>query len=307
MRALALLVAALVVASCAAVPAPAVGAPLQRHAAAPTHEMGGMTDAGSARFAMGPCESGGPPLGAIPAGPPAWCFPLVAGVSTAHSSANSWIDDFDSGMDHAAFPKTYRVFEAAKPASTITLTRHFMHNAHWMVDVAGSGAPPDEYEGERRDALIGTHWGGALMRPDRTFRFADGRLVVEFDMAAGMLAYHDGWPEIVVTTAAAPTGSEVDPIHAIGIFGGAPSVGLRLYTDRTALSSAYDATGRIFELSSERNEGASVSFGGSPSTPPLAAPFPPFPPPHPATPRREPLPPQPTTESVQVWSDRGRY
>src|SRR5258708_14062950 len=34
--------------------------------------------------------------------------------STAHSSANSWIDDFDSGMDHAAFPKTYRVFKAIR-------------------------------------------------------------------------------------------------------------------------------------------------------------------------------------------------
>ena len=81
----------------------------------------------------------------------------------------------------------------------MTLTKHFLHNGHWMVDVAGIGAPPDEYEGDRRDAIIATHWGGGLVRPDRTFRFVDGTLVVEFDVAAGMLAYHDGWPEIVVT------------------------------------------------------------------------------------------------------------
>src|SRR5258708_11326673 len=241
MRAVALSGAALAVASWAAVTAPAVGAPLQRHAAAPTHDMGGMTDAGSARCGMGPCEPGGRPLGAVPAGPPAWCFPLVAGVSTARSTANSWVDAFDSGTDHAAFPTTYRVFEAARRASTITQTRHFMHNGHWMVDVAGIRAPPDEYEGERRDAQLGTHWGGALVRPDRNFRFVDGRLVVEFDMAAGMLAYHDGWPEIVVTTAAAPTGREGGPVHAIGILGGAPRGGLRAHTARRPPRSPYAA------------------------------------------------------------------
>lgn len=221
---------------------------------------------------MGPCEPSTAPLGAIPAGPPAWCFPLVAGVSTARSAANSWVDLFDSGPEHARFPTTYRVFEAAR-SSTVTLTRHFTHNGHWMVDVAGKGATPDEYEGDRRDALTATHWGGGMVRPDRTFRFAGGTLTVEFDMAAGMLAYHDGWPEIVVTTAAAPTGVDVDPTHAIGVFGGAPSVGMRLYTDRIALSSAYDATGRLFEVSSERTEGAAHSFGGAPSTPALAAAF----------------------------------
>ena len=224
------------------------------------------------RLSMGPCEPSESPLGAVPAGPPAWCFPLVAGVSTARSGANSWVDLFDSGLDHARFPTTYRVFEAAR-ASTVTLTRHFTHNGHWMVDVAGKGAAPGEYEGDRRDALAATHWGGGMVRPDRTFRFAGGTLTVEFDMAAGMLAYHDGWPEIVVTTADRPTGIDVDPTHAIGVFGGAPSAGVRLYTDRAVQSSAYDATGRLFELSSERSEGAAVSFGGSASTPALTAAF----------------------------------
>lgn len=231
-----------------------------------------MPDPAADRMSMGPCEPSASPLGAIPTGPPAWCIGLVAGVSTARSSVNSWEDLFDSGLDHARFPSSYRVFEAAR-ASTVTLTRHFIHNGHWMVDVAETGALPDEYEGDRRDALLATHWGGGMVRPDRTFRFADGRLTVEFDMAAGMLAYHDGWPEIVVTTAAAPTGNDADPTHAIGVFGGAPSVGMRLYTDRTALSSAYGATGRLFEVSSERGAGAAVRVGGAPSTPALAAAF----------------------------------
>lgn len=271
--------------------------------------MGGMTDptsAGADRFSMGPCEPSAVPLGAVPAGPPAWCVPLVSGVSTARSGANSWVDLFDGGLDHARFPATYRVFEAAR-ASTVALTRHFTHNGHWMVDVAGKGSPPDEYEGDRRDALAATHWGGGMVRPDRTFRFADGRLVVEFDMAAGMLAYHDGWPEIVVTTAAAPTGIEVDPTHAIGVFGGAPSVGLRLYTDRTALSSAYDRSGRIFELSSERSEGAAVDVGGSPSTPALAAAFRLCRPDDPDTACRDHFRVELAKDAVRLWANGTLY
>jgi hypothetical protein len=265
-RTITIALAALIAASCASTPSPRSEPP--RRAA--SHDMGPTADRAMDRASMGPCEPSMPPLGAIPAGPPAWCLPLAASSSTARPTASSWIDLFDGGADHAAFPASYKVFEAARPASTVTLTRHFLHNGHWMVDVAGRGAPPDEYEGDRRDAIQATHWGGGLVRPDRTFRFIDGRLTVEFDVAAGMLAYHDGWPEIVVTTANAPTGVEVDPTHAIGIFGGSPSVGLRLYTDRTALSSAYGRSGRIFELSSERSEGA-TSFGGLPSTAALSA------------------------------------
>lgn len=259
------------------------------------------------RVSMGPCEPSMPPLGAVPAGPPAWCLPLGAGVSTARSGANSWVDLFDSGLDHAAFPSTYTVFEAARPSSTVGLTKHFLHNGHWMVDVAGTGAPPDEYEGDRRDAVVATHWGGGLVRPDRTFRFADGKLTVEFDVAAGMLAYHDGWPEIVVTTASHPTGIDLEPTHAIGIFGDAPSVGMRLYTDRTALSSAYDASGRIFELSSALSEGAAKSFGGSPSTPALAAAWHLCAPDDADTVCRDRFRAEFTTDSVKLWANGVLY
>ncbi len=272
----------------------------------PGHGIEGMTSPTANRTSMGPCEPAAPPLGAIPPGPPAWCLPLDAGVSTARSSANGWVDAFDGGFDHARFPTTYRVFEAAR-SSTVTLTRHFVHNGHWMVDVAGTGALPDEYEGDRRDTLLATHWGGGLVRPDRTFRFADGRLSVEFEVAAGMLAYHDGWPEIVVTTAAAPTGLDADPIHAIGIFGGAPSVGLRLYTDRTALSSAYDAGGRIFELSSERSEGATTSFGGAPASAALAAAFRLCAPAEPDTACRDRFRVEFTSDSVTLWANGTLY
>lgn len=228
-------------------------------------------------MSMGSCRPSDPPIGAVPPVPPAWCSTLRSGIATSVSGPNSWVDAFDSGAEMTAFPAGYAVFENARP-SIVLRSRHFAHNGHWMVDVAGRDDDPALYEGDPRDLEAGTHYGGALVRPDRTFRFVDGRLIVEFEVAAGMLAYHDAWPEIVVTTAAAPTGTETDPLHAIGIFGGAPAVGCRLYTDRTSSCSAYDGSGRaldeggrIFQLSAERGEGAATHRGGAPLDPALAA------------------------------------
>ena len=219
----------------------------------------------------GLCDRNPPHLGAIPPMAAAWCLPLVAGANTAVSGKNSWVDLFQSGLNHAQIADGYRVFETARD-SRIFRTKHFAHNGHWMVDVAGSGNLPGEYAEDLRDLLPAVNWGGGLMRPDRTFRFSGGRFVIEFDVAAGMLAYREGWPEVVLTTAAAPTGVEVDQLHAIGLFGGAASVGCRLYTDRTSNCSAYDSSGRhygdggrIFELSAERHEDARVAFGGAPT------------------------------------------
>jgi hypothetical protein len=209
--------------------------------------------------------------------PAAWCLPLMTGRNTAVTGTNSWVDSFESGLSHAQMSDGYRVFEQARD-SRIFRTKHFAHNGHWMVDVAGSGNPIGEYAEDLRDLLPAVNWGGALMRPDRTFRFSEGRFVVEFDVAAGMLAYREGWPEVVLSTAAAPTGIEVDQLHAIGLFGGAASAGCRLYTDRTSNCSAYDATGRhygdggrLFELSAERDEQAKFAFGGAPTQSSLAA------------------------------------
>ena len=306
MRAVAVLSAAILFASCMS----SLGQSAAPRRVAPsiaTHDMSAADGAEMDRVSMGRCEPSMSPLGAVPPGPPAWCLPLASGVSTARPTANGWVDRFDSGLEHAAFPSTYRVFEAGRPSSTVTLTKHFLHNGHWMVDVAGRGAPPDEYQGDPRDAILGTHWGGGLVRPDRTFRFVDGKLTVEFEMAAGMLAYRDGWPEIVVTTAGAPTGIDADPTHAIGVFGGAPSVGMRLYTDRTARSSAYDENGRIFELSTERSDGATTSVGGSPSTAELAAAFRLCQPTDPDTACRDRFRVEFTNNSVALWANGTRY
>ncbi len=231
-------------------------------------------DAAADLYAMSRCAPAEPPVGAVPPSAPAWCGPLAPGANTAVTGANSWTDGFDGGQDHAALPASYRVFEAAR-SSNVFRTRHFMHNGHWMVDIAGRGDPPGQYEGDPRDAQTGDNWGGGMLSPEKSFRFEGGRLVVRFDAAAGTQAYNDAWPEIIVTTAAAPTGVQTDPIHAIGVFGGAPAVGCRLYNDRTSNCSAFDGSGRaideggrVFELSAGRSEGAASAMGGSPTTAP---------------------------------------
>ena len=256
--------------------APAALPPVTAAGAAHGHATGAGAGDGSL-LSMGTCRPAEPPRGAVPPGPPAWCTALASAVATGEEGPDRWVDGFRSGVALGVFPPGYTVFEAVRP-STVFRTKHFVHNEHWMVDVAGRADPPTEYEGDPRDLETGSHYGGGMVRPDRSFRFTGGRLVIEFDVAAGMLAYHDGWPEVVVTTAPRPTGIETDPLHAIGVFGGAPAVGCRLYTDRTANCSAYDGTGRgiaaggrVFELSADSSGGAARAYGGAPKTAALAA------------------------------------
>jgi len=211
------------------------------------------------RPARSECAPQQVPIGAVaPAPPPAWCQDLARGKPTFRASENTWLDTFDNGQQHAAMAAGYRVFEAARP-SEVWRSKHFMHSGHWMVDVAARGNPPGQYEGDARDVVLGRNWGGSLMRPEQAFHFADGRLVVEVDVSASMEAYAlDAWPEIVVAAADAPTGRETDPLHAIGVFGGAPSVGCQLRPDRRPVCTGYDGSGRsaveggrIFELAGE--------------------------------------------------------
>lgn len=207
-----------------------------------------------------PCRSwpSGLPVGALPPATPAWCGPLAQGDPTFVEGPNAWLDEFDHGLEHAALGDGYRVFEREGPS--INKALHFRHNDHWMVDVNGvdqdGGAP--------------WNFGGALMRPDRAFRFQSGTLVVEVDVAAGIAEYGGAaWPEIVVTTAPAPSGI-VDDGYAYGVFKGHWTVGCRLQSSRQPICALYDDTGRgagsggrTFEISSFQHEGAQA-FGGGP-------------------------------------------
>lgn len=212
------------------------------------------------------CEA--PPVGALEPARPAWCYAsLEPSRASVSSGPNSWLDGFASATEHAALPSAYRVFEA-DPSSPYRSV-HFVHNGHWMVDIRSAGVAADQYVGGRPKVGEPSDFGGALMRPDRTFRAERGRLVVEADTAASMEAYFDAWPEIVITTAPGPT-STIDPRFTYGIFGGHPVVGCRLMSDRIPVCAAFGPTAAMFDLAHDRSPGGAV-FGGLPTGPATSA------------------------------------
>ncbi|MCA9736753.1 MAG: hypothetical protein KC645_03955, partial [Gemmatimonadetes bacterium] len=216
------------------------------------------------------CESAGPP--AEPTGPegvadgcaeiallgaptpvaPAWCRELVTGPGTAASGPNRWTDDFDHHLSFASVDDAYRVFDHAPAFSPDCSARHFRHNEHWMADVGTDGCE------------------GVLLRPDRTFRFEGGRLVVEATVAAGIGEYGGRvWPEIVVTTAPEPTARGNSDLYAYAQFPGSWSFGCRLQSERVPICALFDdsgrgTAGRTFEISFFQHEGATRVYGGEP-------------------------------------------
>jgi hypothetical protein len=202
------------------------------------------------------------PLGSI------WCFELndaPAGL-TSVEGANSWVDEFDVG-DHVMMrfddgDLGYRIFNEA--GHDPGRAQHFLNQNHWMVDAKGAFS------------------GGAMMRPDRSFRFVDGKFVVEADVAAAIPEYGDSgdtWVELTITTAPAPT--TIDPfpdaLYAYGQFPGHQSVGCRLQSSRVPVCAVYGPNGntppgdglcqemdgwRVLEISFWQHCGQ--SYGGGP-------------------------------------------
>ncbi|MEK6226867.1 MAG: hypothetical protein AABM40_11330 [Chloroflexota bacterium] len=214
-----------------------------------------------------PCAAGATtPLGALPPELPVWCSTLSEGVDTAVKGSNTWVDQFGSPEQHARLAPSYKVFEAPRADhSSVFRTQHFAHNGHWMVDVAGYGQPNGVYEGSAEDFFVGPNNGGGLMRPDAGFRFENGAVVIEFDVAAGMVAYGDrAWPEIVVTTASAPSPHETNGWYAAGLFGGDATIGCSFPSDRLSECRIYDRDKITANLSEHFKSGATTTFGGAP-------------------------------------------
>lgn len=136
------------------------------------------------------CWSNTLPAGAIVGQPaPVFCAITNSGPGTSGQEANTWHDEFEHGLNFGNFPSdAYRVFEGLGVHQSI----HWRHANHWMVDIA-----PDALAQSGSNAAI----GGAMMRPERTFRFQDGLLRVDTDYAAGIPAYNaSAWGEIIITT-----------------------------------------------------------------------------------------------------------
>jgi hypothetical protein len=190
------------------------------------------------------------PIGAVPPALPMLCDHLLQGVpATFSQGANSWADEFNHGVSMAELGDGYLRFERASLNGSAR-TGHFRHNDHWMADVYAPGQT-----------------GGTMMRPDRSFRFVNGKLVVEAVVAASISGYSGfAWPEITVTTASSPASSSLgrvgptpgtsigDDLYAYGQFGGQYAVGIRLH-GRRPIQALYDNThrgfpcGRTWELS----------------------------------------------------------
>jgi hypothetical protein len=137
---------------------------------------------------------------------PIWCFPLNApGAPSRVTGANDWVDDFSTVTQMGRFEDgdyDYRVFPNVQNGGTNFRSQHFTNNQHWMDDNAGGGQ------------------GGTMIRPNRSFKFENGKLVVEQDVAANISGYSgDAWVEIEITNQPAPTGVTWDNLYGYGQFG----------------------------------------------------------------------------------------
>lgn len=183
-------------------------------------------------------------LGAIAGQPyPIWCQNLGKTATDTHTepTANSWLDEFNHGASFSSFGTTpstftsgltqgvasidggYRIFNSIDSSGFDQhkrRTQRWRHANHWMTDMTGG------------------FLGGTTMRPDKSFKFENGKLIVESDFAAGILCYENGckadgggiaWGELVISQAPQPTGSVVDSLYSYGYFGGNWTIGCRLH------------------------------------------------------------------------------
>ena len=232
-------------------------APPPTKVARPTTAPAGNTTTTAATVGPPDCWPNAAPIGALPdQPPPVFCTDLVEAHPTFTSGQNSWVDDFQHGHSFAEMGEGYRIFNDPQ-GDGIHQIAYWRHADHWMVDVNG------------RDQHGGAPWnqGGTMVRPDRSFRFENGRLVVEMVVAAGISTYAGtAWPEIVVSTAPEPHSPPADGLYAYGWFAGDDAVGIRL-ADRFPQIAYYPASGpRAYELPLRPSPGA-VQTGGGPFGP----------------------------------------
>jgi len=209
-----------------------------------------------------------------------WCLPqpLPSGPSTFREGTNGWLDTWQHGLSNSDLGAGY-VEGVIGGASAI----HWRHNQHWMVDLkADTGEYPTQ--------------AAAWMRPDRRFfKQDDGRVVIEFEVAVPIAGTRDSdqisdsWPELVLSTAPAPTTMNPwgSPWRQNGTYfyealPQAWTFGCRMQQSRHPICALYRPVSagtpsyaggpdRIYEVNQNGGEVVPGSeFGGDPSTPGLA-------------------------------------
>lgn len=208
------------------------------------------------------------PAGALAGQPaPVFCSLVNNGPDTNSQEANGWRDDFEHGLSLGNFTSgAYRLFEGLGVHQSI----HWRHANHWMVDVA----PNAPNQSGANDAI-----GGAMLRPERTFRFQDGVLRIDTDYAAGIPAYSaTAWGEIIITTGdhpvspSNPQGETIraDTLYGYDLFPNHWTLGCRLQADsHTTCTLMKNNTlgpnngGRSWEISFFQVVGESVMGGFS--------------------------------------------
>jgi hypothetical protein len=206
------------------------------------------------------------PAGAIPGQPPP-VFDLLTteNIDTAIRSHNSWLDEFDHALSFSNFNNTaYRVFEHQ---NGIHDSIHWRHANHWMVDIASVPLG---------DPVNGNILGGALISPNQSFQFQNGKFIVEADMAAGHQDYDENsnsaWGELIITTAPNPLYSRPNGLYGYDLFPGHWTLGCRLQPSRESICTLMDNTnrgllngGRTWEMSWFQHVGTTV-YGGFPDS-----------------------------------------
>lgn len=168
---------------------------------------------------------------------PIWCFTLGPEPNGAVVGANSWEDEFNTGINFGALASQYRVINEGNPRIR---TQTFQHANHWMVDMVDQST----------DRLS----GGVLLSPNKKFQFENGKLVIEADAAAGCGGDGPGsgacngggganaFYEIDITPAINDIIS-VDDLYGYGMFGTVGAMGCRLEKGNN-VCAMYDNSGR---------------------------------------------------------------
>jgi hypothetical protein len=172
-----------------------------------------------------------PPAGQAPPAPgtepqqPAWCLGTLASAPATRQldQWGGWQDEFATTGPPAHLNNGdmgYRVFDGLSNGRDVR-SRHFVSGGHWMVDMS-------------RDT------GGAALSPKQAFRFENGRLVIEADVAAGEPGFYSPqgdvvWPEVVWSTSPTPTAHAPEGLYLYGHFGGQWTGGCRMHGSRNVV------------------------------------------------------------------------